>query len=158
MLFNSINIFSLGIGALGNVTPNLDFPDNSNVSIGAACSIKLDRIPFVFSISTEVNPENENFIFGVATDYWLYNSYITNNTKFYIGPGINIKGTTSFDDFGIKIAPRAVFGINYLLLDGFFEIFLQEVVEFGITKTLTSNTDITYSVNFPIELGFRFWH
>lgn len=158
ILFSSINIFSLGIGALGNITPNFNFPDNSTISMGAACSIKLDRVPLVFAISTEVNPENSKFIFGIATDYWLCNPYITNNMKFYIGPGVNIKGLTSFNDFELKIAPRAVFGINYLLLDGFFEIFLQEVVEFGITNNLSSNADITYSMNFPIELGFRFWH
>ena len=69
ILFSSINIFSLGIGALGNITPNFDFPDNSTISMGAACSIKLDRVPLVFAISTEVNPENSKFIFGIATDY-----------------------------------------------------------------------------------------
>ena len=46
---------------------------------------------------------------------------------------------------------------HYLLFDGFFELFLQQGVEFGIKNMFLGNNETEYKINLPIELGFRVW-
>ena len=88
-LFNficSTKLFSLGIGAQIHAIPNINFTQTNTTNFGVACSIKLDRVPFIFAISTDLNLFNNEVILGLTSDYWLFNPYITNSLKFYIHP------------------------------------------------------------------------
>ena len=159
-LFNficSTKLFSLGIGAQIHAIPAINFTQTSTTNFGAACSIKLDRLPLIFSISTDLNLFNKEVILGLTSDYWLFNPYITNSFKFFIGTGINIETIICSDNFGLEVSPRAILGVNYLLFDGFFELFLQQGVEFGIKNMFLGNNETEYKINLPIELGFRVW-
>ena len=160
LLFNLIfssKLFSLGIGAQIHAIPAINFTQTSTTNFGAACSIKLDRLPLIFSISTDLNLFNKEVILGLTSDYWLFNPYTTNSFKFFIGTGINIETIICSDNFGLEVSPRAILGVNYLLFDGFFELFLQQGIEFGIKNMFLSNSKTEYKINLPIELGFRVW-
>lgn len=146
-VMGSANVFaSTGVGLQGGPTIG-----NGYVAGSGAVTFKLDSVPCVFAVSV---PSFDPFSLGVTADWWIANPKIQKNWGWFYGVGaaaaINIGDGASGFGFG----GRAFVGTNFFLLNKFLELYVEGAWQpmFYISDGLHPSL-----VNFPINLGFRFW-
>lgn len=150
----SVNIFALGIGPSLDFSTGTDFCETEPIlQAGVSCSIKTDNIPLVFDVATDFNFYENDFALYETCDYWLFNPEIGDYAYFFAGFGEKAGILFSADDFYFNVAPRAVFGLNWIFYDGFLEYFAQVAVEPNFL--LGSEND--FYLNFPLNIGVRFY-
>ena len=153
-------IFSLGLGAQLDAEPGFvtDGKNPAYISAGAAFSMKQDKIPLSTTVCTDYDFLKKTFNAVIKNDWWIINPRITDYSSFFAGPGAAIGVSTwkSGDALSASFyaAPRAVFGINWIFYDGFFEPYIQCAVEPGFS--ISEKT--TFCVKTPVNAGVRFYY
>jgi hypothetical protein len=148
LVLTTTSVFALGIGAqAGYVVGG---------NPGGALTFKLDNAPWVFAVNVDrlVNPLS----IGGTADMWLANKNFAGPFNYYYGWGV-AAGLNIYDSgLGLYAGARALAGINVFVLDKFLEFYLQAAWQPGISLLFAdaSNVGLNF-VNFPVNLGFRFW-
>lgn len=143
-VMGTANVFaSTGIGLQGGPTIG------NGVGGSGAVTFKLDKVPCVFAVTV---PSFDPLMVGITADWWLANPKIQRNWGYYYGVGVAGAFDTASTTFGI--GGRAVIGTNVFLLNRFFELYAQAAWN---PMFWIGNGAHPSLVNFPIDLGFRFW-
>lgn len=147
LVLTTTSVFALGIGAQAGYVGG---------GAGGALTFKLDTAPWVFAVNVDslVNPLS----IGGTADMWLANKNFAGPFNYYYGWGV-AAGLNIYDGgLGLYAGARALAGINVFVLDKFLEFYLQAAWQPGISLLFAdaSNVGLNF-VNFPVNLGFRFW-
>ena len=115
-----------------------------------AVTFKLSTVPCVFAVSI---PSFEPLCVGVTADWWIANPKIERNWGWFYGVGLGAAFRTG-DNSAFGFGGRAFVGTNVFLLNKFLELYIEGAwnpmlwIDNGVKPAL---------VNFPIDLGLRFW-
>lgn len=144
-VMGTANVFAAtGVGLQGGPTIG------SNVTASGALTFKLDALPCVFAISV---PSFDPMTVGITADWWIANPKIERNWGWFYGVGLSGAVRTG-DNATFGFGGRALVGTNFFFLNKFLELYIQAAwnpmlwIDNGVKPVL---------VNFPIDLGFRFW-
>lgn len=144
-VMGTANVFaSTGVGLQAGPTIG------TNVNAGGAITFKLDSLPCVFAVSV---PNFNPLVIGLTADWWMANPKIDRNWGWFYGPGVCVAVATG-DASGFGIGGRFLVGTNLFFLNKFLELYIQ-----GAWNPMIWIRDGVHPelVNFPIDLGFRFW-
>ncbi len=143
-VMGTTSVFALGIGAQGGSNIGGAFAG------GAGITFKLDDKPFVFAADGYFG----NVVsVGLTADMWLANPTISGGLGYFYGWGV--AGSISIaNDLGFGVGARLLAGLNFKLLDGFLEFYLQGAWQ-PMLYILPGFDPDPWS--FPIQGGFRFW-
>ncbi len=146
LVLTTTSVFALGIGAQAGYVGG---------GAGGALTFKLDTAPWVFAVN--VNSFGNLLSIGGTADMWLANKNFAGPFNYYYGWGV-AAGLNIDDGLGLYAGARALAGINVFVLDKFLEFYLQAAWQPGISLLFAdaSNVGLNF-VNFPVNLGFRFW-
>ena len=154
-LFFPFSIFSMGIGVQTDSAFGFSTAKNEKFfPAGIACTIKNDNYPIVLAFCTDFDKLQNSFEFYFTADYWIFRPHISSNCIFFAGPGTAAGTSLGSDFFAIYIAPRAVFGLSWILYDGFLEPFVQ----LGIQPETRLSGNLDLAIKFPLNLGVRFYY
>ncbi len=147
-----------GVGAQFGVIPpvfNVDLKET------IAVTLKLEKIPFVFSLKLLFTDDWHVMGGGATADMWLANPVIGRSVfRFFYGIGADLQGgdkepaNKNLRHGAVFAAPRFFGGINCLLTD-FSELYAQIVIEPGVV--FDEAAGVKFKVLFPIEAGLRLW-
>lgn len=123
---------------------------NNGVAFDGAVTFKIDSLPWVFAVDI---PSFNPFAIGITADYWIGSSKIQQNWGWFYGAGAAIAlYTGSYPIFGI--GARCFIGTNVYLINKFLELYADIAwqpmiyIHNGVSANL---------LNFPVNVGFRFW-
>ena len=135
-----------GIGLQGSLSAG------GSTAKGAGVTFKLSNVPCVFAVAAPnfVDP----LIVGVSADWWIANPVIEQTWHYYYGVGLAGAVTLVENGSSISIGGRALVGTNVFLVNNFLEFYLQGAWQPMFTISNGAQPNI---VNFPFDLGFRFW-
>lgn len=146
-VMGTANLFaSRGVGLQAG--PNF----GRNVNATGAITFKLESVPCVFALSI---PNFDPFVIGLTADWWIANpgTGIDRNWKWFYGVGFGtFFHTGTYAAFGL--GGRAVIGTDFYLFNKFLELYAQIAWQPMIWISEGVSTDL---VNFPLDIGFRFW-
>lgn len=144
-VMGTTSVFALGIGAQGGA--NLGAGSSS-----AALTFKLDDKPFVFAVDGSFW---SNYIgVGLTADMWLANPTISGPFGYFYGWGLAGSVGLGNDYLGLNIGARLLGGLNFKILDGFIELYIQAAWQ----PTLAILPELGFGfLNFPVNGGIRFW-
>lgn len=143
-VMGTANVFATtGIGLQGGPTVA------NGVGGSGAVTFKLGNVPCVFAVTV---PSFNPMQIGVTADWWMANPKIQRNWGYYYGVGLAGAFDTGSKQFGV--GGRALVGTNVFLFNRFLELYLE-----GAWNPMVwiGNGATFEPVNFPIDLGFRFW-
>ena len=134
-----------GLGLQGSLATG------GSTSAGGGVTFKLSNVPCVFAVAV---PSFNPLAVGLSADWWIANPVIEGTWHYYYGVGV--AGTVFLADSGssIGIGGRALVGTNVFLINNFLEFYLQGAWQ---PMFFISNGAAPHIVNFPFDLGFRFW-
>lgn len=149
VFLGSSGLFALGIGLQGGFTAGGGYGSG-------AVTFKLDSMPWVFA----ANGSFGNALgFGITADKWIANKNLTGPLNYFYGWGLAGSFFITENYQSVSVGARILGGLNMFLLDNFLELYLQGAwqpeVNIGLSKD-HSGLDAVL-INFPINLGFRFW-
>ncbi|MBR7063840.1 MAG: hypothetical protein IKI31_01600 [Treponema sp.] len=178
LLTFSTKVFATGLGPQVNF--NFGFtPGHASYGYtngGVALSAKFDSLPVYWAFSmnfaktgltyidndfTVHNPWRINI--GATADYWFLNKEIIGLWHWYWGVGgaADIGFTTYATTCYIGVGPRVLIGMNWFFMDGFMELYAQQVaqpmIQFAIGPDGTDNGVFRFPIYFPAEVGLRFY-
>lgn len=149
-VMGTTSVFALGIGAQGGWNPVGGGSDG-------ALTFKLDDKPWVFAVNGSA--WNGYISVGVTADMWLANPKISGGFGYYYGwglaGGVNIYGGQYGYISGI-VGARVLAGLNFKMLDNFFELYLQAAWQPGVSISTANGIHPIFNA-VPVNLGFRFW-
>ena len=157
VLFFPSFLFSMGIGPQAVSNQKIEYDSSYSASFGAACSLKLDTMPFYFSFSTEYNPFSSDFDINLSSDFWIFNPEILPNWNFFFGAGTSLGVNCFSDKVCFNFGPRLVSGFSWILFDGFLEIFVQQAACQNVSFEFGGTGRTFYPLELPFSLGVRFW-
>ncbi|MCR5401065.1 MAG: hypothetical protein K6E78_05650 [Treponema sp.] len=159
LLFLSLSIFSafsLASGGLISFQENIFYGKSDQQNLGASFSIKPDNTNLFIEFFTGWNLSNNNFLLSGVLDYRLFEKEIKSNLIFYTNAGI--KSAFDFSEQALlSLAPRAVFGLSFILFDGYLELFLQQAAEQNISFIFEDQLSLDFPLTLPFSIGFRIW-
>lgn len=118
---------------------------------GGAVTLKLESLPCVLGVRiASFSP----LAVGVTGDWWIANKNLGGPVNYYYGVGGAVGLVAGNDVFAFSVAGRAFTGLNAFFIDGFLEPFIQIAWQPGITIANGINPTL---LDFPVDLGFRFW-
>ena len=134
-----------GIGLQGSLATG------GSTSAGGGVTFKLSNVPCVFAVAV---PSFNPLAVGISADWWIANPVIEQTWHYYYGVGV--AGAVLLADSGsvLSIGGRAVIGTNVFLINNFLELYLQGAWQPMFTIANGANPTL---MNFPFDLGFRFW-
>lgn len=152
-VLGTANVFALGIGLQGG------YSAGTTAGGGGAVTFKTDKSPIVFAVTGNFGSNWMDF--GITGDYWLANPKIEGTWGYYYGIGVaggfQIRNS---NNFYVGLGPRALIGTNIFLLDRKLEFYFQGAWQptFDIFISGTKDDGPGFNlVNFPVNVGFRFW-
>ncbi|MBD5442874.1 MAG: hypothetical protein HDR34_05670 [Treponema sp.] len=151
---------AMGIGACVNST--VEFGMNSTAkkcssAFGASFSLKPERFPFYLFLDTSADPFSHFFTVRAAADYWILNPPISDYMHFFFGVGALCGANMYSKDVDLVLAPRVLFGLNWILFDGFLEPFLQITAQPAFALDFADNA-CNFLMEIPIAIGVRIWN
>ena len=149
-VLGTTSTFAIGIGAQGT------FNAGSSVTYGGALSLKLDNLPPVFAI--RISPFGNGIYLGGTADWWVANPTISGPFGFYYAPGLAVGVGLDDDAAQLIVGGRLVAGVNVFIAKA-FELYLQAAWQPTVGFWLSNNNSapIWDMINFPVDIGFRFW-
>lgn len=146
IVMGTTSVFALGIGAQGGANVG------GGVHGNGALTFKLDDKPFVFAL--DVNPYPNWFGVGLTADMWLANPKISGDLGYFYGWGLAGSVDLGTNYLGLNVGARLLAGLNFKLLDGFIELYVQGAWQ----PTLAILPGIGFDLfSFPVNGGIRFW-
>ncbi len=138
-------LFAFGIGVQAGPVVGSGF------GFGGAVTFKTDSLPCVFAVSV---PSFNPFALGVTADWWIDNPSIKDSWKWFYGVGL--AGAVYFSDSAAALGfgGRALIGTNLFLAKDFIELYAEAAWQPMIH---ISNGIGVSLLNFPIDIGIRFW-
>ena len=147
-----------GIGAQFGLVPPVFKVD---LKESLAVTLKLDNIPFVFSVKVLFNDDWHVMGGGATADMWLANPIIGHSVfHLFYGIGAELQGgdreaeNRNLRHAAVFAAPRFFGGVNCLLTD-FSEMYVQAAIEPGVV--FDERDGVKFRILFPIEAGLRLW-
>ncbi|MBQ5780795.1 MAG: hypothetical protein IIW10_02455 [Spirochaetaceae bacterium] len=147
------SLFAWGIGIQGGGAPGANFGG------GGAITFKTDNLPVVWAV--DLGFGSQWFSAGVTADWWILNKPIVGIWNWYFGVGayvgVNIWNN---DYFGINVGGRIPIGMNWMLFNNKFEIYLQAAAQLGASIGISAGYGDHFDIfhwSVPINLGIRFW-
>lgn len=155
-------VHATGVGPVLDVKGGAVIGDDTNVAadVSLGCSLKLDRIPIYWSLTTgalffDWSPSDDSFFDVTLTgDYWILNPAISATWKWYFGAGGAISGGVGTNGY-IAAGPRIVAGLNTFTFDGAIEVFMQCAAQ---AQAMLLNWDAALLVTIPLSAGMRLWY
>ena len=132
-----------GLGLQGSLATG------GSTQAGGGVTFKLSNVPCVFAVAL---PSFDPLVVGVSADWWIQNPTIQGTWGYYYGVGLAgalVVGDNSAASFG----GRALIGTNVFIID-FLELYLQGAWQPMFTISNGAHPNL---VNFPFDIGFRFW-
>lgn len=154
--------FAMGIGpALGVEGAFEPRGEGRSLAAGASCSLKFDGFPVYWLVSTNFSraePGGKSlFEFALSGDWWIMNPAIKGVWKWYWGAGLSIRAAAG-DCLRAAAGLRALAGMNWFLMDGFLEMFVQAAVEpEALFDWDGGERSFSAQIRFPVCAGARFW-
>ena len=146
------------LGAVPGLLINQDSVKLENFTGSLTGTMKFSRVPVVVGAGLEGGKLFSDFDFGLAAfgDYWFLDLQLINTWSFYSGFGLSGKLlTANFSDWNLEAGARFFAGMNYLLWDGYLELYAQQT----IVPTYICNLKKVWNGNFmlclPVEAGVR---
>lgn len=164
--FIMTSCFSLGAGVQGSVFPSFNTNENgikyNGINASVTGTVRLLRIPVVFGFGMELGDNTKHFSFGANgfADWWLIEHQIHNSWNFFMGLGISGRILTDSSwNWTTGANLRIVTGMNYLIYDGYLELYAQNAIAPGFLKQFSSSTlsasPATFNLIIPLEMGMR---
>ena len=178
MLSLGSKIFATGLGPQVNFnygfTPG--HADYGYLNGGVALSAKFDSLPVYWAFSMNFSKTGLYYLdnsgvahvpwrinLGVTADYWFFNKEIKGIWHWYWGVGgaADLGFTTYKTTSYIGLGPRVLIGMNWFFMDGFMELYAQQVaqpmIQFAIGPDGTDHGIFRVPLYFPGEVGLRFY-
>jgi len=151
------SVFAVGIGIqLGGLA-------GLQGRFAAALTVKpSDNVPWVFAVDFAISPNWINI--GLAADWWAMNPEIKGLWHWFWGFGLGMYADLIGNvGAGFGLGPRFLIGMNWRFTS-WFELYThiawQPMLGFGAVYNgfINYNNNFYFSlVNFPINVGIRFW-
>ena len=144
-VLGTVNVFAAtGIGLQGSLSTG------GSTQAGGGVTFKLSDVPCVFAVAV---PSFNPLVVGVTADWWIANPSIEGTWKYYYGVGL-AGALVVGDNSAISLGGRALLGTNVFLINNFLELYLQGAWQPMFTISNGAKPNL---VNFPFDIGFRFW-
>ena len=118
-------------------------PAVGSLPMGVLLSVKIPQIPFLLGIGYSFNAG-----LGVTADWWLYQSHLVGILNLYVGPGLYLNVSNSF-----QLGVRVPIGIQIWPITP-LELFLEVAPTVGFIEP--TGVQIP-SFGLQGSVGFRFW-
>lgn len=143
-VMGTTRVFALGIGAQGG------YP------LGGALTFKLDNKAPVFAVIAHFG---EPTGVGITADWWIANPTLAGPIGYFYGIGAIGEMFIGNNWSYLSVGPRVVGGLNFKVLDNFFELYLQAVWQptFNVDLNGSSGKGGFNFAGFGFAGGFRFW-
>lgn len=155
-------LHATGVGPTVSVDGGAVFgEDNGSVMcVTLGCSLKLDRFPIYWSLTTGplfcggIPCDDIFFDITLTGDYWILNPAISSTWNWYLGAGGAVSGGVGTNGF-LAAGPRVVLGLNTFTMNGAIEVFMQGAAQ---TQAMLSNGDLSILITIPLSAGMRLWY
>lgn len=149
LVVSTASVFALGIGVQGGYTAG---------ATSGALTIKPDGSSTIFAVNGYLGTNYINV--GLTADKWIANKSLAKPTCYFYGVGAAAAAVINSysNTLGVGIYGRLVAGLNWYLLDDFFELYLQAAWQPGIELAVGGVGGVQPVIaSFPVNLGIRFW-
>ncbi|MCQ2612470.1 MAG: hypothetical protein MJ183_02580 [Treponemataceae bacterium] len=147
-LASTASVFAFGIG--GQVGTTI-----GGAGVHGSLTIKPAVNAPLFGIT--INQLDSNGVnLGVTADKWLANKVFSSPLAYFYGWGVGADLAIYNNYFNLALRARLIGGVNVFIANN-WEFYLEGAWAPGIVISNGSNPIAADLVEFPINLGFRFW-